>query len=714
MTPLARKILRTLKGLLLGLFIVFGIYLLIITAFVIWAFEVKLQRWPLFVHAAPFELHVDDNIKQVNLMRRLNRLGYRQTADPVPRPGYWNRAGTKLNLALKHSSLQGQGIVSGPVEISLDWNRIRSIRLMRAKETVERIYIEPELLTLILGRGMEPELCRGVPLKEISPTLLRAVILTEDTRFFSHHGIDLISIRHAVEANIKAGRYVEGASTIPQQLIKMTLLTPEKTLVRKINEAFLAIVADALYDKETILEAYLNRVYLGHWGAFPVKGIAEASRVFFGKDQRDLDAAECALMAAIIRAPNVISPRFNPDRARKRRNVILRLLLKDGAISREQYDLAASSPVKMATFGASPVKARPFLEWVRTRVDEQVGRFKPGMGSQDLLTSLDPIIQDEALRLLRPLGPAASEAHLVVANPSSGAVRAYVAPPEDNWDGRGDTLEPLLAIAVIPALIPEKSEQVRFTAASQIFFPERKQEPYTFRQAFHEQPAYLARHLLETVGSDKIVSALREFGISAESDTHRKIALQPYTPREAASIYCLFATLGDSGVLAPAFRIVSKFPVESASLRRRVQTDRRILFLVNHMMKELETVALTGDRGPGGRSNTARYTVEDDAGLWSVAYRGDRLLLARIPGKTINRQALRRMIDRLVPDPGHNPAKPVVPPSGIVFRKTCVQSGLRATSLCPTVVQEAFLKGTQPVEWCPLSHETGPDAPRTR
>ena len=710
MTPLAKKILRLLKSLFLGLLVIFSIYLVIITAFVVWAFEVKLQRWPLFIHAAPFELHVDDNVRQVNLLRRLSRLGYRRTTDPVPRPGYWNRVGAKLNLSLKHSPLRGQGIVSGPVEISLDWHRVRSIRLMRSKETTDRICIEPELLSVVPARGAKAELCRSVSLQEVAPTLIRAVILTEDTRFFSHSGIDLISIRHAVETNIKARRYVEGASTITQQLIKMTLLTPEKTLIRKINEAFLAIVADALYDKETILEAYLNRVYLGHWGPYPVKGVAEAAQLFFGKDQRDLDAAECALLAAIIRAPNVISPRFNPDRARKRRNVILRLLLKDDAISREDYDVASSKPVRMVTFAASPVKARQFLNWVRTRVEDQVGDFEPGAGSQDLLTSLDPVIQDEVLSLLSPFGPSGAGAHVIVANPSTGAVRAFVAPSTDKWTGTGSGLEPLLAIAAVPALVPDKSERGRFTAASQILFPENKGKPYTFRQAFHEQPAYLAAYLLEAVGSEKIVSALEQFGVSAKSDPQRKIVISPYSPREVASIYSLFATLGDAGVLAPAYRFVGKFSVESPSPRWRVETDPRILFLVNYIMKEVDTVALTGSRRSRAGNNPARFTVADDAGIWSIAFRGDQLLLVRMPGKNLNEHAIDRMVDLLIPVPGHNPAKSIVSPSGIVFRKTCVQSGLRATSLCPTVVLEAFLKGTQPVEWCPLRHETGPDA----
>jgi len=123
----------------------------------------------------------------------------------------------------------------------------------------------------------------------------------------------------AIKTNIKARRYVQGGSTISQQLIRMTILRPEKTLWRKINEVFLALAADAIYSKGTILQAYLNRIYLGHWGSLPVKGVEEASRNFFGKSLNELDPADCAFLAAAIRAPNVINPFKHPERAKGRR-----------------------------------------------------------------------------------------------------------------------------------------------------------------------------------------------------------------------------------------------------------------------------------------------------------------------------------------------------------------------------------------------------------
>lgn len=685
--------------------VVAAAYVLTLTGFVLWAFEVKLQRWPLFVYGEPFVLKVGDDINEVRLVDRLLRLGYGTSLSAVAGPGQWNQAGTSFDINLKYSPLRGQGIVNGPVSISLDWNRISSIRLMRSLEDVKSIVLEPELISIVPAKGSLAEFCRPVALDSIPSLLIDAVILTEDSRFFSHAGIDPIAIWRALKTNLKEWRYVEGASTIPQQLIRMTLLRPEKILWRKLNEVLMAVAADLIYSKETILSAYLNRVYLGHWGSGPIKGVAEASYRLFGKDLSDLDAAECALIAATIRAPNIINPFRHPERARSRRNMILGLLFKAGKISRDIYEQSLENPLRMLKPGASPVRGEAFLEIVKDRFPEDLHYVT---GARDVVTSLEPMLQAEADAQLRKLGDAGLQAHLIVSSPETGLISAFLAPPAQKWNGSGGNLETLLPLAAIPALIPGKPDQVRFTLTSQIVSADQAYGETTFRRAIENNRSGLVRRLVASVGEGAIVQTLREFGIEAKADRERLIDVKPLTPLEMARVYSQMATLGNAATINPGIRVPEAANTDFKPTRTSIAINAGAVFLVNHVLKGVIPAAgkdLSPDRKSGYPSV---FIARDAGGMWAVAYRPDALVLLRVPGKRTEEKIIRQTLTDLLPQfrPGDAGLGSV--PEGIIFRKICVMSGLLATSTCPQVIREPFFKGTQPTEWCPHRHEVTP------
>ena len=275
------------------------VYLIFVVGALLWAFEIKLKRWPVIVYAAAVPARVGDDISKTRLLQRLRRLGYSQSAGPVPDVGEWTESPTSLDVHFKHCSIQGQGIISGPVSFTMDSDRIRAIHLMRSLQDVEHVVIEPEVLTVIPASGWGQALTQRVSLEEVPPLLVDAVVLTEDRHFFTHNGIDLRSIFRALRANIKAWRYRQGGSTITQQLVKMTLLSPKKTLLRKITEISIALTAEVFYSKQTILQAYLNRLYFGQWGQFPIRGVKAAAEYLFGKSLKQLNLSECALLAAV-------------------------------------------------------------------------------------------------------------------------------------------------------------------------------------------------------------------------------------------------------------------------------------------------------------------------------------------------------------------------------------------------------------------------------
>ncbi|MFH1116248.1 MAG: transglycosylase domain-containing protein [Pseudomonadota bacterium] len=697
-----RQIIGALKTAVKTALLIFAAYLLVLTGVVLWAFEVKFQRWPTYIYGAPSSVRVGDDIVKTRLFDRLRRLGYIKGPTMVAEPGQWSRSGTGLDLHLKYCPIAGRGIATGPVSFSLDLDTIRSIRLVRSHQDVDKIVLEPELLGVLPADGTVPMLCRPLPLDRMKGLLVDAVVLTEDRRFFSHHGVDPGSMFRALKANVKARRYVQGASTITQQLVKMTLLTPRKTLFRKTNEIFLALIADALYSKRVILQAYLNRVYFGHWGQFPVYGAAEASRNFFGKDFDRLNPEECAFLAATIMAPNVITPLRHAERALGRRNMILGLLFKEGKIGRDEYDQARAAPLRVRKPGPPPVKAAAFEDLVGEEMDdaETVGSGKIGY----VVTSLDPLIQNDANMEVRHLGGGTGDTHLAVLDLPAGEIKALVAPGPDGWDGKGANLESVLPMATVAALIPDGSGSSKFTLTSRLFSSVPGGRPITLKEAFAGSRPLLIKRLVDSIGQERIVRVLEEFEIPAKTGAGGSIVVAPVSPLRMARSYAMLASLGWKRSYGVGIKDQTVAAVPSQSEETRSLLTEAPLFLIGCLLKDLPPLEDMNYGLDEVRQRPSVFVSQDDTGIWGVAYRPDTFLLVRVPGRDVHPDLIEKMMLRLLPPPGRSAGNLPAVPSGVVFRKICVDSGLRATSICPHVILVPFLKGSQPKEWCPLLH----------
>ncbi|HEX8409834.1 MAG TPA: PBP1A family penicillin-binding protein [Thermoanaerobaculia bacterium] len=205
-----------------------------------------------------------------------------------------------------------------------------------------------------------------VPKRDMAPMLVNAIIATEDSEFYKHGGVDPKAIARALIKDIIERRRAQGASTLTQQLAKMVFLTPEKTIRRKVNEAFLAVQIEKDFTKDQIFELYANQVYLGH-GAY---GVESASRLFFGKHAKEVTLPEAAVLAALIRAPMYYSPLTHADRALMRRNYVLRRMLAEKFITPEQYQQAVNAPITLGTYKeASPTTGAYFSEEIRQYIE---------------------------------------------------------------------------------------------------------------------------------------------------------------------------------------------------------------------------------------------------------------------------------------------------------------------------------------------------------
>ena len=268
-----------------------------------------------------------------------------------------------------------------------DLPQIRALESFKP-DAVTRIYsADKVLLAELFLEKREP-----VPLATIPRHLTAALVATEDRKFYKHSGVDLKGIARAIIKDIKAGEFVEGASTITQQLAKTLFLTPRKTLVRKIKEAILAFQLERRYTKDEILELYLNQVYFGS-GAY---GVESAAKIFFGKSVKDLDLSECALVAGMPKSPSRYSPLVNPDLAIKRRNTVLKQMRDTDIISEPVYQNAKKKPLATNSRRFGPSKAPYFVEYVRSSLERELGSSRLYKHGLSIYTTLDFQLQQAA------------------------------------------------------------------------------------------------------------------------------------------------------------------------------------------------------------------------------------------------------------------------------------------------------------------------------
>lgn len=313
-----------------------------------------------------------------------------------------------------------------------------------------------------------------VRLAELPDHLVAAVLAVEDQRFHDHFGLDLRRIGGAMMANLRAGGISQGGSTITQQLAKNLFLTHDRTPIRKLREAALALALEARHSKDEILEAYLNEIYLGQDRGAAIHGVGAAARFYFNKDARRLVVSEAATLAAMIPAPNRLSPQRRPEDVRARRNMVLGLMAEQGRISGRTRDQSSRVTVPTRTYPQRTIEGR----WFRDLAQSSVPRGLPRRGAA-VHTTLDAGLQlaaEEAIRHgLAWSGSGSAQAALVVLDPRTGEVLALVggrdyAGSQFNRAVQarrqpGSAFKPFVALA---ALEPRGNRPPAFTLASQV------------------------------------------------------------------------------------------------------------------------------------------------------------------------------------------------------------------------------------------------------
>ncbi|WP_394147384.1 penicillin-binding protein 1B [Shewanella atlantica] len=376
--------------------VIYGIYLDQIIAR---KFEGQKWHLPAQVFSRSMALYPGAAVSHNQLIAELKLLGYRKVANPR-QVGEFSASKTKVDL-WRRPFLHPQGSQAEQrVMISFDSQGVSSVARNKDGRQLAVFHLEPVLLDRILTTDGEDRLF--VPAHKIPKPIIDALILVEDRSFYEHHGVNPFAIARALMVNISAGRTVQGGSTLTQQLAKNFFLSSQRSLVRKIREALMAVIIDFRYDKDEILEAYLNEVYMGQDKARGVHGMGLASQFYFGRPIAELTLPQQAFLVAVIKGPSYYNPWRYPERAQQRRDLVLRLLMEADQLNVAQYTAAVESPLGLRK-ADKPVhqKLPAFFAVVQHELARRFGDSLLKQSGIKVYTTLDPMAQEAAEKAVK-------------------------------------------------------------------------------------------------------------------------------------------------------------------------------------------------------------------------------------------------------------------------------------------------------------------------
>jgi len=359
------------------------------------------QKWhlPAQVFSRSMALYPGAAISHGQLISELKLLGYRKVANPR-QVGEFSASKTRVDLWRRPFLHPLGDQAEQRVMIGFDSQGVSSVMREIDNRQLAVFHLEPVLLDRIITNGGEDRLF--IPRDEIPRSIIEALILIEDRSFYEHYGINPFAIIRALTVNISAGRTVQGGSTLTQQLAKNFFLTNERTLVRKVREALMALIIDFRYHKDDILEAYLNEVYMGQDKSRGVHGMGLASQFYFGRPIAELTLAQQAFLVAVIKGPSYYNPWRYPERVQSRRDLVLRLMMEGEKISVAQYKTAAQSPLGLRHVD-KPVRQKlpAFFDVVKHELANRFGDSLLQQSGIKVYTTLDPLAQEAAERAVR-------------------------------------------------------------------------------------------------------------------------------------------------------------------------------------------------------------------------------------------------------------------------------------------------------------------------
>jgi len=402
-------------------------------------FEGQVFDLPTVVYARVLDLSPGTEISIKEMQQELEVLAYRKVRKPE-HPGEYSASSTKVEMIRRPFEFEDGPQPDRHVMLHFDNLGLNRIESLEQKGDLGFLRIEPKMLGMLEKGVSETRLYLNR--YQFPEFLVDALLTTEDRDFYQHDGISPTSILRALVANVKAGRTVQGGSTLTQQLAKNLFLTKDKTLWRKIREAYIAIILDYRYDKDRILEAYLNEVYLGQSGGVAVHGFGLASRLYFGVPVQELRYDQLALLVGMVKGPSYYNPIKHPERAKARRDLVLRLMMQQDYLMASQYEQAVSRDLDIQDNPKIASRQPAYFQQLKNELLEKVGDEYHSFSGLTLFTTLDPVSQAMLERAIKKKIPELEkksgkglEAAAIAVDRKTGEIRAMVGGKRTGYDG---------------------------------------------------------------------------------------------------------------------------------------------------------------------------------------------------------------------------------------------------------------------------------------
>ena len=721
------------------------------------------------VFGRPLTLQTGQNLSQAELVARLNDVGYAQRSR-VEKPGEFavdrnavvliSRGGDQSGKPVKVSFPEPPVLKKKPATPPPVAQRIAT--LQAGGKAVDRVTLDAPLLTGLMTGTREKR--RRVALEVIPARMQEAVLAIEDRRFYYHPGVDPIRMVGALLSNLFGDRaYLSGASTITQQLARNFFLTDEmaieqqtrqRSLRRKVLEQFMALILETKATKDEILELYLNDVYLGHRGSFALHGVAEAAKIFFSKDVRNLTLGEAAMIAGVIQSPFFHSPFNNPERARDRRNVVLGAMTDGGYITADAAQRATKEPVVVVA-RAVDNEAPYFVDYLGAALDESFPGVTSKPGVLDIYTTLDLNLQRHAQDAVREgiakvdaalarrkRGPRrVAQAALVAIDPRTGEILAFIGGRSYNQSQfnraanarrqMGSTFKPFVYLAAFEKAADEGGdltpativydEPTTWSFDNQQWSPRNYDGEYdggiTLRRALAMSRNIATVKVAEQTGYDKIVALWRKTKIGEQDQVkpYPSVALGivELTPLEVAEAYTVFPNRGSVKKLRSIVHVQSGEHDAKPKVTAGPSVARpAAAFLVTHMLRSVL------NEGTGASARSAGFTLDaagksgttnDLRDAWFVGFTPELLTVVWVGlddnqplGLSGSQAALPIWTSFMMKALAGHANIGFDAPGGVSFVEVDRDTGKIATPTCPRVTLEAFLSGTEPLATCEL------------
>lgn len=602
--------------LLLASGLALGVYSLKLDKEVRAKFEGKRWAIPAKVYGRPLELYAGAPLAMKDVQAELDILHYRALAG-TPGPGTFQVKGNELFIHTR-----GFGFSDGMESAQVLRLRFRGGQLEDVASTVQNnrgvVRLEPLVIGGIYPKHNEDRVL--MQLKEAPPQLINALLATEDRAFYEHNGVSVKGIVRAMWVNVSSGKLRQGGSTLTQQLVKNFYLNDERKLSRKINEAIMAMLLEAHYSKDEILETYLNEVALGQNGQRSVNGFGLASQFYFGQPISELDVPQVALLVGLVKGPSYYNPRRNPERALARRNVVLENLYNEKKITAEQLETYKKKPldvIKNPTAGGTVYP--DFMDLVRRQLHKEYKEDDLSSEGLRIFTTLDPRVQnaaDAALggtleRIRKTYGKRMDglQGAVLVSNPENGELLAVIGGTGiftgynraiDAQRQVGSLFKPAVYLTALEknytVVTPLDDGPVQLQSQTGKLW-----EPQNYdRQSHGIVPLYDALahsynqatvRLGMTVGVPSVINTLKRLGVEQELSNYPSLLLGAanLSPLDVLNLY---QTIAANGFQSPPRAIREVVDAKGQSLTRygldvRQVFDPAPLYLLNYSLQQV-------------------------------------------------------------------------------------------------------------------------------